>query len=167
MNIKAMWALVIGLFLVILVMAYFLFAIPAPVTPVVSTSTPVTVVTQTPTTTTNETPETQPLSARVTITSPKSGATVGQTFEVTGSAPGNWYFEASFPIQIRDKDGNVIGRTHANAQGDWMTTKLVNFKATINVEGGYKGPAKLVLMKDNPSGLPENDDSKEISIVIQ
>lgn len=117
--------------------------------------------------TTTPTSATQPLSARVTITEPLSGSAVGKTFTVSGKAPGNWYFEASFPIMVRDMNDNVIGRTHANAQGDWMTTELVAFTTTVQLEGSYKGPATLILMRDNPSGLPENDDSISIPIVIQ
>jgi hypothetical protein len=153
------------LFLVILVMTYLLFALPTiKATTPVSTSTPEQVAqmpgTQTP-------GPNAPLSERVTITTPIANTSVGARFEVKGNAPGNWFFEASFPIQVRDKDGNVIARTHASAQGDWMTTDLVQFTSTINIEGAYKGPATLILMKDNPSGLPEHDDSTEISIVIQ
>ncbi len=91
---------------------------------------------------------------------------MGKSFTVTGEAPGNWYFEASFPIQVRDKDNNKIGQTTGQAQSDWMTTEQVPFKADIAIEG-YSGPATLVLLRDNPSGMPENDDSLEIPIVIQ
>lgn len=113
-------------------------------------------------------PETPaPLSARVTVDTPKKGAAVGTTFFVEGKAPGNWYFEASFPIQVRDTEGNVIGRAIAQAQSDWMTTELVAFKTTVITEGGYTGPARLILLRDNPSGLPEHDDAVEIDIVVQ
>jgi len=33
--------------------------------------------------------------------------------------------------------------------------------------GGYTGPATLILIRDNPSGLPEHDDSLPIPIVIR
>lgn len=108
-----------------------------------------------------------PLSARVTIETPTKNATVGKSFAVQGKAPGNWYFEASFPIQVRSAEGNVIGRGIAQAQSDWMTTELVAFKTTVTIEGGYTGPARLILLRDNPSGLPENDDAVEIDIVVQ
>ncbi len=85
---------------------------------------------------------------------------------MTGEAPGNWFFEASFPIQVRDKGNNKVGQTTGQAQSDWMTTELVPFTAEITVTG-YSGPATLVLLKDNPSGLPENEDSVSIPIVIQ
>jgi hypothetical protein len=101
------------------------------------------------------------------ITEPVSGGIVGTSFIVSGKAPGNWYFEASFPIMVRDSNDNVIARTHGSAQGDWMTTDLVAFTATVNIDGDYKGPATLILLRDNPSGLPENDDSVSIPIVIQ
>jgi len=125
---------------------------------------------QSPTTTTPipiPATSTPPLSSRVSVAEPAEGATVGGTFMVSGKAPGGWYFEASFPIQVRDADGNVIGRAHGNAQGEWMTNELVRFIATVNIEGAYKGPATLILLRDNPSGLPENDDSVSIPIVIK
>ncbi|MBV9159311.1 MAG: hypothetical protein JO019_01805, partial [Candidatus Kaiserbacteria bacterium] len=46
------------------------------------------------------------------------------------------------------------------------TTGQVTFTAQVSISG-YKGPATLVLSKDNPSGLPQNDDSVSIPITIQ
>jgi hypothetical protein len=153
------------LLIVILVLTWLLFTLPTPsATPVATTTAEKPVVTPPAKVTP---PAEQPLSARVVVSSPKANTTVGSTFVAKGEAPGNWFFEASFPIQVRDKDGNVIGRTHANALGEWMTTSQVAFSATVNIEGGYTGPATLILMRDNPSGLPENDDSTEIPILIQ
>ncbi len=154
------------LFIVIIVLVGLLFAIPAKDSgPVVATSTPQIPVKETPVA---ETPaEDLPLSARVVVTSPAKNTTVGSEFLVKGKAPGNWFFEADFPIQVRDKDGNVIARTFASALGEWMTTELVEFSSKIIVEGGYKGPATLILVKNNPSGMPEHDDAVEVPIVIQ
>lgn len=156
MNSKSMWGIVIVLLIVIGAMAW-LWAKPveAPSTDVATTTPVVT-----------DTPDSTPLNARVVIDAPKSGATVPSTFTVTGKAPGPWYFEASFPVQVRDQDNNKVGQGIATALTDWMTTDDVAFKADITVTS-YKGPATLVLMRDNPSGMPENDDSVEIPIVIQ
>lgn len=154
-----MWVVVILLLVVIAVLAWFLFALPAPVQTPVATTTPVGGGTTTPD------PKT-PLHDRVVITSPKAGSTVGTTFTVTGEAPGNWYFEASFPVQVYDKNHSKLVSVPAQAKGDWMTTEQVPFEVTLTVTG-YTGPATLVLLKDNPSGLPENEDSVEIPIVIQ
>ena len=157
------WFLVVIVLLILgLALAWTHFsppgANPIPLEP--STTTPST------STTTQEPTPNEPMHARVKITTPASGATVSKDFEVTGEAPGAWYFEASFPIQVRDKDNNLVGQTHANALGEWMTENQVKFNATVHVDS-YTGPATLVLLKDNPSGLPENDDSTEIPIVIQ
>lgn len=107
-----------------------------------------------------------PLSSRVVVSAPKHGATVPGKFTITGTAPGPWYFEASFPIIVTDAGGTKIATSHAQAQGDWMTEKDVPFTASVDV-GSYHGPATVNLLKDNPSGLPENDDSTSFSIIIQ
>ena len=100
MSTRTGWAIVILLLLVIAGLAWFLFATPAPAQPsTTSTSTPAT---STPGAATSA-----PLSASVTVTSPQPNASVGKTFAVAGQAPGPWFFEAIFPIQVRDKDGNA------------------------------------------------------------
>lgn len=108
-----------------------------------------------------------PLSARVSVTAPAEGSPVGQSFAVEGKAPGNWFFEASFPIQVRSEAGDILARSHGQAKGEWMTTNLVPFTASITLSSAYHGPALLILMRDNPSGLPENDDSVSIPITIK
>jgi len=162
MNIRAWWVIVVVLFVLIIALAWILFATPAPVqAPSISSqasSTP-----QTPATSTTPTP----LHERVVVSSPVSGATVGHTLTMSGEAPGNWYFEASFPIKVTTPEGDTIGTGHADAQSDWMTTEQVPFTATIELNMAYSGPATVALLRDNPSGLPENDDSIEISIVVQ
>lgn len=106
------------------------------------------------------------LKARVVVDAPKSGANVPKTFTVTGKAPGPWYFEASFPIEVRSATGTVIATGIATALSDWMTVEDVPFKADFTISG-YTGAATLVLVRDNPSGLPENDASVSMPIMIQ
>lgn len=98
---------------------------------------------------------------------PFPGAVTGKEFSVIGEARGNWYFEASFPIQVLDKDGTMIAQGIAQAEGDWMTTEFVPFKADIKVPATYIGPATLLLQKDNPSGLPEHDASISFPFTIE
>ena len=157
---RGLWLLVIALFVVIVVLLVVLVFMPG------RAPTPASVATSTTSAPIPTTTAPAPLSARVSVSSPKENAIVGSVFDVVGQAPGNWFFEAQFPIQVRDAQENVIGRATGSAQGDWMTEKLVAFKATLHVDESYHGPATLILMKDNPSGLPENDDSVEVPIVI-
>lgn len=101
----------------------------------------------------------------VQLVSVKGGDVIKSPLTVTGEARGTWFFEASFPIKIRDEYGNVLAAVPAQAQGEWMTTNFVPFSATIN----FTAPATttrgfLVLEKDNPSGDPERDQAIIIPI---
>lgn len=100
---------------------------------------------------------------------PFPGAVTGKEFSVIGKARGNWFFEASFPIEVLDKDGKVIALVIGQPQNgeSWMTTEFVNFKADIKIPQSYIGPATLVLKKDNPSGLPEHDASISFPITVE
>lgn len=106
------------------------------------------------------------VSENVIVTDPLPNGAVSQTFTVRGEARGSWFFEASFPLQVRDPDNNNVGGGVAMARDNWMTTEFVPFEGKVIVEN-YSGPVRLVLLKDNPSGLPENEDSVEFPIVIQ
>jgi len=98
---------------------------------------------------------------------PFPGAVVGKSFTVTGKARGTWYFEASFPIEVLDKDGKSLAQSYAQAQGEWMTEDFVPFKGDIQVPSSYIGSATLILRKDNPSGLPQHDASISFPITIE
>ncbi|MFA6131232.1 MAG: Gmad2 immunoglobulin-like domain-containing protein [Patescibacteria group bacterium] len=83
---------------------------------------------------------------------------------IYGEARGTWFFEASFPIIIEDAQGKVVGSGLATAQSDWMTENFVPFTASIIFNDPETSRGTLFLRKDNPSGLPENDDVLEIPI---
>ena len=84
---------------------------------------------------------------------------------VKGKARGTWFFEASLPVQITDSHNNVIATAPAQADGEWMTTEYVDFSVTIpfstNESFGF-----IVIKKDNPSGLPENDAQFKIPVTF-
>jgi hypothetical protein len=100
------------------------------------------------------------------VTSPEAGDELSGIVIVTGEAPGYWFFEAVFPMFIEDPSGNIVAWGYATATEDWMTENPVKFTGTVKVEEGYSGEAVLVLKKDNPSGLPENDDRVDIPVKI-
>lgn len=94
----------------------------------------------------------------------KSGAKVTDGFVLVGEAR-LWYFEGDFPVSVADDNGNVIFRGPASAQEEWMTDQFVPFQVTLDFD---KSPetkkGKLILQKDNPSGLMENDEVVEVPI---
>lgn len=93
------------------------------------------------------------------ITSPLPGDIVDQDFVVTGKARGPWFFEASFPVSVFDESGNLISRTVAQADGEWMTTDFVLFAGALHIPLSYKGKLRIVAEKDNPSDMREKDAS--------
>ncbi len=104
------------------------------------------------------------------ISTPRPGASISSPLIITGEARGNWFFEASFPVMLTDWDGKIIAEGHAAAQGEWMTTEFVPYKATLNFTKPTQVPnyrGTLILKKDNPSGLSKNDDALEIPVVFK
>lgn len=98
------------------------------------------------------------------------GSRIASPLKLSGKARGNWFFEASFPIVLVDWDGRIIAETHATAEGDWMTTDFVPFSATLvftKPDTSVSNRGALILRKDNPSGLPENDDALELPVFFE
>lgn len=104
----------------------------------------------------------------IVVDAPTPNIVVNSPFVIHGKARGYWFFEASFPIELRDMQGNVLQVMVAQAQSEWMTTEFVPFNVNlIFAKPAAPMQAILVFKKDNPSGLPENDDAIEIPITIQ
>ncbi len=89
---------------------------------------------------------------------------VKSSLEIRGEARGKWFFEASFPVKIVDANGKVLGKTIASTTYEWTTDNFVPFTATLTFETPTTAEGKLILEKDNPSGLAENADSLEIPV---
>ena len=99
---------------------------------------------------------------------PLEGDKITSPLVIRGEARGNWYFEGDFPVTLTNWDGLIIAEHYATAQGAWMTTEYVPFEAVIEFEKPEYGErGSLILRKDNPSGLPENDDALEITIFFE
>jgi len=98
------------------------------------------------------------------VFSPRPGEMVDGPLKISGEARGSWFFEGSFPVELFDVDGNKIGSSVASAPGEWMTEDFVSFEATLSFSSTPMEKGVLVLKKDNPSGLPENDDALFIPV---
>jgi len=101
----------------------------------------------------------------ITVESPKAGAKLSNPLKITGQARGQWFFEASFPVAFADEQGKIVGQGLATAKEEWMTEKFVPFEASIVVEN-YLGKGYLIMSRDNPSGLPENEDAIYLPVEI-
>lgn len=84
---------------------------------------------------------------------------------IRGKIPGSWSFEASFPVSLLGADDTVLAQSTAQIDGEWMTDAHVPFNVTLTFdEPGTETTGRLILRKDNPSGLAENDDVIAIPI---
>ncbi|MBP7770740.1 MAG: Gmad2 immunoglobulin-like domain-containing protein [Candidatus Pacebacteria bacterium] len=153
---KTGWTLAI-ISILIIVAAIILFVLPgtgrAPTVEAPATTTPVVV---------DENPS---FGDMIVVESLDNNDTITSPLTITGKARGGWYFEASFPIEIQNASGTKIAEGPAQAQGEWMTENYVPFSATLTFPAQPAGSVgKLILHKDNPSGLPENDAMLEMPV---
>ncbi len=100
----------------------------------------------------------------VVVKSPAIGEKIHSPAVVSGLARGTWFFEASFLVKVLDGDGTELGHTPAQAQSDWMTTDFVPFNATLTFSAPKFKQGTIVLEKDNPSGLPQNDGELRLPV---
>ncbi|TSC91433.1 MAG: hypothetical protein CEN90_562 [Parcubacteria group bacterium Licking1014_17] len=101
----------------------------------------------------------------ISVSSPTLGEVIKSPYVIKGEAKGPWYFEASFPVRLLDGDGNIFVQTQATAKSDWMTENFVPFEANLEFNVSQTDEGTLVLVKDNPSDLPQN--AAEIRIPIK
>ena len=110
---------------------------------------------------------TNPLGDLIDVDSPAPHSKITTPITITGKARGNWYFEASFPVELKDANGAVIAQGPAQAQGDWMTTEFVPFSVTLTFVAPSPGTAgTLVLKNDNPSGNPATQKELDIPVTF-
>jgi len=98
------------------------------------------------------------------IDNPRPNQTIQSSVLIEGEARGYWFFEADFPAKLFDDNGFLLGITPVRALGDWMTEDFVDFTATLSFAVPSTPKGRLVLEKDNPSGLPEHADELIIPV---
>ena len=105
----------------------------------------------------------------VVVDNPAPGSKITSPLKVTGRARGNWYFEASFPVELTDMNGQKLALVPAQAQTDWMTTDWVPFEVTLSFSTTATTTATgtLTLHKDNPSGEAQYDDSRSMTVRLK
>ena len=98
---------------------------------------------------------------------PRPNQVIESPLFVKGEARGNWYFEASFPVKLFDDNGFLLGAATAQALGDWMTEDFVKFSAFLPFAVSSTPKGRLILEKDNPSGLPEHADELIVPVYFK
>lgn len=93
----------------------------------------------------------------IVLDTPKPNAELQSPVEISGQARGQWYAESSFPLRLLDGNGQELVAKPVKATGDWMTQDFVPFATTLEFAQPTTATGTLMLLKDNPSGKPEND----------
>lgn len=96
---------------------------------------------------------------------PKPHDIVTSPLVVKGRARGTWFFEGDFPITFYYGVGEDFIETFAVAEGEWMTEDFIPFTLTINFPEPYGNDGLLVLTRDNPSNMREQD--MELTIPVR
>jgi hypothetical protein len=128
------------------------------------------------------------MSDKIRITSPRPNHYLVSPVMITGEARGTWFFEATAPVKLIDEAGNVVAQGHItanpvqptvdpkqigkkgasdSAEATWMTTEFVPFTGELIFTAPATPKATLVLEKDNPSGLPQNDEKLSIPVYLK
>lgn len=84
-----------------------------------------------------------------------------------GQVKGGYFFEGNIVINILDMNKKVLKNSNAMATTEWTTSGPVSFEGNVDFTNVKKGPAYFEIHNDNASGLPENDKSILIPIVIE
>lgn len=100
----------------------------------------------------------------IVLDSPIANNFVASPLYITGEALGNWFFEGSFPVEVRDENNKIIATAIAQARDDWMTEAYVPFSIEVEFPIPETETGRIILKKDNPSGLKELDDFQEIPV---
>jgi len=99
--------------------------------------------------------------------SPRPNSLISSPLIISGEARGTWYFEADFPVELRDGNDEVIAQGVATAKTDWMTEEFVEFYLELEFAIPSTEYGSLIFKKDNPSGLKEYDDFLEVPIIFE
>jgi len=106
---------------------------------------------------------------KIIITSPKTNAEISSPVKISGRAVGGWFFEASFPVSVHDDSGKVLARGIAEfvpsyPNEEWMTENFVNFEEEVIFSAPSVPTGYILFTKDNPSGLPQLDESFKLPV---
>lgn len=108
-----------------------------------------------------------PVQPDVILTSIKANDIISSPLIIEGQAKGPWFFEATFPVQLVDVNGNLLAQIALQATEDWMTENYVHFAGQMTFNSGTNTDGKLIFNNDNPSDLPQNAKSLEVPVRFQ
>lgn len=103
----------------------------------------------------------------VRIIQPQSSAVATSPLRVSGEARGSWFFEGALPVRLANASGHIIARANATSSENWMTENYIPFSAVLYFSVQERQEGRLIIAKDNPSGLPHNEAEVRIPVILE
>ncbi|MGM0934556.1 MAG: Gmad2 immunoglobulin-like domain-containing protein [Bacteroidota bacterium] len=105
------------------------------------------------------------ISDLIRLDKPVEGKTIDSPLQIKGKARGNWFFEATAPVELLDGNFQSLGTSYIEVvNADWMTEDFVDFQGSIDFKKPGTGNGYLLLKKNNASGKPELDQILRIPV---
>ncbi|MGY5849816.1 Gmad2 immunoglobulin-like domain-containing protein [Salegentibacter sp. F14] len=99
---------------------------------------------------------------------PVRGKTIESPLQIKGKARGNWFFEATAPIELLDGDFHSLGKSYIEvAEADWMTEDFVAFQGELDFKKPKTKNGYLLFKKNNASEKPELDRIHRMPVKFQ
>jgi len=111
-------------------------------------------------------PQTEEAASNIRIDNLIKDTVIKSPIKISGEAK-NWYFEGSFPVKIINESGETLAQGIATAQSDWMVDDFVPFEAELVFDPQKSLKGEIIFEKDNPSGLPENEESFRLPVLFK
>lgn len=101
------------------------------------------------------------------VFSPQPNQIVKSPLLIEGKARGFWFFEATFPVQLLDDEGEELVISYVQTTDDWMTEEFVPFEGELVFEAPKTQTGILRFLNANPSGLPEHQKIFEVPVQFE
>ena len=104
------------------------------------------------------------MSNQIRVSTISGNAGVVSPIVIEGQAQEDWYFEEKFLVQVTDEQGNILGRSNAQAKGDVDAEKFIPFIVAIDFSRSSTVTGYVVLQKMTMSGVPDGGVSLKVSV---
>jgi len=109
----------------------------------------------------------RPLNELIQIDEIYPGSIISSPYRITGKANNAWYFERSFPVKLKDENGNVLYSSPAIALSSQRSPGWVPFKVDIIFIAAPGTEARLVFELHNPSDTEGFQRAIEVPVVLK
>lgn len=90
------------------------------------------------------------------ISKPSLGQEISSPLEISGQAPGSWFFEANLSLKLVNDANEILAEKNYMTSKNWMTQEMISFETQLEFGNPEANAGYLRIDKANPSGRPQN-----------